>query len=1176
VFLLKTKERILKTKLRGAVLLLVMTVMFMLMIILMATLAVVSTSNKKAYVKFEENQAYYSAASALEVFWGGENGTNGFMKDEKYFDMNPDGTVNAAVDIDGTSVAMTQGRGIELELYKLETLTSLNVASNITKTNGAPYQFDVILQNNNLPGALGTNPTYAAQFRLPSNPDTEVAYYVEFPTITNPNGGVDSYGEYADINPLNPDPTAPVDDQPLQKASIKMEVLERYYNIDGVEFNELAEFIKDTTGTIHAPSAIAVSTDLSSPDSYKIDLTELANRIQTGERARDYFRVRITSESVLMGVKGTAAVEMLTAIPISAVPQADTAIKSFGWTDDAGAGYNAVGGATGLADIKIGKGNTAGLLYSEGNISMVSTGKITMENSVSPDEKEAKANLAAKSWFIVNNDMNFNIQGDDAFAYGYRGIVLKGNINTGAKSLHLVSNGPIIYNNSYTIPGNVVARQFGQAGTFNKDVDFTVAQGAYIHDFYLDDIKADGRADASTRYGQTQSKFKVQGNSGVLYINNLYLNFPATRAAAAPTGVFAGSTVTGFNPTSEPTFGDYDFYNSGEAGNPGPTGIKTADGDQWLIKFQMSGISKIVISGNLYFRNYNGTPDPDDDYYTPRTYDSVKNYITFINTDTFSNAGAMLAGGTDPNQQYYNYNTSLKANDGFITYAPASDSMYSGALSHAFDINTDIYNARNESTPGSYELYNYMEDPMQIADDLQNPWNNSYSFDSKNGYVWIRMPFSLKGDATPFVLKFDTPMSLYKEYFDASAVYNTADAPIDRDGDGYLTHIPGSDPATTDVLGYGMLLNYYCGAYRTAQDGSYILEDPDDLMQRTTDGQGNVQQNFGYLPHHLEGGVQWGIGDLVLSSEERTDMNPSGWVFSDSDIPYTGPAQNPPAPTGSTMQVPSDPNLPVSTTRRTVGYTKWIDSDGTSTSTNGISYNNINNGSIVNIVDATTVGRNILLQPYTNPYDTYSPPTIVGTYVVDGDEPTNFIIPPNLGTVQLGINQTQSFNIISSRHMKNFNIGANLKTAQENVANNQSIIRYTQNISGLTQNGTIKTGTQESSPDYCSYITLYIGEGTNVKLDSGIIDGTVYGPLSSFSTIADNPTQMGVSFNNESLGQSQPTAILGTVICGSLSFSNNTQIVFLPPDPGNPANPGLPNFTWRAALYTANASGSAT
>lgn len=55
-------------KLKGAVLIMVITILFVFILMLLATLAVVSSTTRRTYTKYEENQAYYTARSVLEVY----------------------------------------------------------------------------------------------------------------------------------------------------------------------------------------------------------------------------------------------------------------------------------------------------------------------------------------------------------------------------------------------------------------------------------------------------------------------------------------------------------------------------------------------------------------------------------------------------------------------------------------------------------------------------------------------------------------------------------------------------------------------------------------------------------------------------------------------------------------------------------------------------------------------------------------------------------------------------------------------------------------------------------------------------------------------------------------------------------------------------------------------------
>lgn len=63
-----TESNRLPSKFKGVVLVMVVTVMFILMIMLLATLSVVSSTTRRTLTKFEENQAYYTSRSVLDVY----------------------------------------------------------------------------------------------------------------------------------------------------------------------------------------------------------------------------------------------------------------------------------------------------------------------------------------------------------------------------------------------------------------------------------------------------------------------------------------------------------------------------------------------------------------------------------------------------------------------------------------------------------------------------------------------------------------------------------------------------------------------------------------------------------------------------------------------------------------------------------------------------------------------------------------------------------------------------------------------------------------------------------------------------------------------------------------------------------------------------------------------------
>lgn len=155
--------------LRGTVLIMILTVMFVLIIMLMATLTIVSTAGQRIYTKYEENQAYYTARSALDIFAGN------MLNDSTY---KPDGT-------------NTQGYLMQQQLYTVKC-----------------FEDDGTLDSSKNQNIYG-------------NVDKD---YLEY-TVTLPklSDGSNTYGKFDDgNNGYEPQPT-----------TIRVEVLDRTYDPTG-------------------------------------------------------------------------------------------------------------------------------------------------------------------------------------------------------------------------------------------------------------------------------------------------------------------------------------------------------------------------------------------------------------------------------------------------------------------------------------------------------------------------------------------------------------------------------------------------------------------------------------------------------------------------------------------------------------------------------------------------------------------------------------------------------------------------------------------------------------------------------------------------------------------------------------------------------------------------------
>lgn len=106
---------------KGAVLIMVLTVMFVLIFLLAGTIAVVYSANNRAMKKYQESQAYYTARSVLDTYietflHDNDNvtGSNGSTLVTYYYIDTKDSTATAP-----KSVTAKQARAFELDLYDL-------------------------------------------------------------------------------------------------------------------------------------------------------------------------------------------------------------------------------------------------------------------------------------------------------------------------------------------------------------------------------------------------------------------------------------------------------------------------------------------------------------------------------------------------------------------------------------------------------------------------------------------------------------------------------------------------------------------------------------------------------------------------------------------------------------------------------------------------------------------------------------------------------------------------------------------------------------------------------------------------------------------------------------------------------------------------------------------------
>lgn len=315
-----------KKSLRGVVLIMVVTVMFVLIIMLLATLSVVSTAQNRYYTKYEENQAYYTARSALDVFTQkllcdsdyyayDETGTSARTYKYTMVDMSKSASDKAAAQSPDTK--MKQGLAIEFEMYKIPAQNDAGLASNFAESD---YIFGET-------AAIAEDKNYSVDATL--NKDDGITYKITFPKISD---GTDDYGRFVDENSTTNE----------QKAAIKITIDSRRYNFGGANADVFSAM---TDAELKACSGGSVTVVVNGTNAtYTKD--QLKEAIRLGDRLKDKMRLKIESEVEFMDVTGTAVLYYDTSEkPVVNSSNAITSISDI----SSSSGVFPIGGASGLS-----------------------------------------------------------------------------------------------------------------------------------------------------------------------------------------------------------------------------------------------------------------------------------------------------------------------------------------------------------------------------------------------------------------------------------------------------------------------------------------------------------------------------------------------------------------------------------------------------------------------------------------------------------------------------------------------------------------------------------------------------------------------------------------------------------------------------------------------------------
>lgn len=305
------KESKRRRSLSGAVLIMILTVMFVLIILLTATLTTVTTANQRIYTKFEENQAYYTARSALDVF------TMNMLDDENYIAQLGSGSSATARKYkygDNKDAPMDQGLGLQLDLY---TITAQN-GHNVKQSDLTNYGYNV-KNNVAIPSAdkkdqyiyyYGTDSSKVQNNgKLATDPEYKefITYDVELPKLSTGN-----YGKLSDLT------------SDVSKAMIKVEILERTYDMGSKQITVGGTNweLKDYIATLDETTTPKLSAFMAS------NASDVAEAVANGNRKKDKMRIKITATTTFDGVEGTAVLIYDTNEP--PVNNSSRAITAFG------------------------------------------------------------------------------------------------------------------------------------------------------------------------------------------------------------------------------------------------------------------------------------------------------------------------------------------------------------------------------------------------------------------------------------------------------------------------------------------------------------------------------------------------------------------------------------------------------------------------------------------------------------------------------------------------------------------------------------------------------------------------------------------------------------------------------------------------------------------------------
>ncbi|MDR0986943.1 MAG: hypothetical protein LBL98_04510 [Ruminococcus sp.] len=1106
-----------KRRLSGTVLILVVAFMLILIVFCMATLAMVSTANKRAITKFEENQSYYTAASALEIF------ALGTLKDSTYYATTAPNNTTARPYINDTGSSvdkLTQGRALELDLYKLAVLKDTSATdqdplkgsgkkgttgtgANFFPTGYSDLNYIINAEDPKFfadPSAPVAVQNYAKQFIVQdtSSPFKYAEYTMALPGISS-SGNTDatgfSHGLFADAKTGTADGEAGT----IYPVNITVEVIERYYNMQGIETTALKKYLDviASGGTPTADEAAAVSA-IFDPATYipgnsltyvpKASLIEEA--IRGGKRNKDYFRIRVTAEATLLGVKGTTAREFVVSMPM---PEGNNmAVTNFGYSDN-GASMGSIGGLSSLVSTKVAYPENAGQLFSGGAIhaQAATSGKLLAEDTVKAEK--ATPFITTLDTIVFRKTPSMVMQGYNTVLYTVNGVdLVEGGVfpnNDDDHALHFITGGSVRTTNGYTIKGNLVA---DSVSIHSNGITLEKA-GSHYGDVYLNNLHV------------KKQKSEVSGNVGD--DNSIYLDVEGK--------IYANNIILGSGgDTIQSVIGGITLSSDGV-----PLANASIQINDTVVEY----------SGGVYLASEAADLSTATKYIIePATWTNVGVYMALLNgASEYDGFDHILRTSTGTVIAALNFGSTAAP-----SYMPSNPKI---AVNYYGDTDGD-------GTPD-----------YTMSDKYQKEFKLPYKFYPKTGA------------ALTDILTVDTARSIYGTYFDSTAVWGTGMG-VDADGDGMVDNgANGGDGALigldTDTpldgvankyIYYGMLDNSFKPAGATYNRDLNLYD---------------IYKHFGYARYG--DGTYLGVLDLVITAPQQlkkanpdmSDLTEDGTTLDLFSTDAT--VDNTP---GSLMRIIN--YFGGGSVTGTINYAGTITSSGKIPDT---CFLRADLGSNVYLVDTDAGGDITLQMPLQNASDVRS--NIV--LIANGNGKLNVVFPelasetgsPTGNAIQLGGNNNNPFIVTS---VDSYCL--------------MGIVTSGGKFSSYAHNTNVKytAGSNVTTPTDSGKVTVYVGKNNSVMQFQkySFINGVVYAPESTIKMPgqSDHAPQADAYFNptegaTPTVDQKVElyTPIVGNMVCAGYDAqsgggsSTPSGVMYLPSDTAPPD--GLPNLSWNSSRY---------